>query len=130
MARNIKILNLALTAEQKFPIIYQGAYGSNLDFLGTSLPPVRQYINIEHVPSSPSILEGLPPSVQQIHVVYTKIQLLSSNDNVPTGYFNQTTSKPQQDPNMPNPQAPGHRPVDAIRVLKGGPARGDMIGCW
>lgn len=30
----------------------------------------------------------------------------------------------------PNPQAPSHRPVNAVRVLKGGPARGALIGCW
>lgn len=101
MARNIKILNLALTADQKFPITYRGASGSNLKFSNTSLPSVRNHIDIEHVPSSPSILQALPHSAQQLHVVYTKIQLMSWNHNVPTGYFNQTTWKPQKDPAMP-----------------------------
>ncbi len=101
MTRNIKILNLVLTADQTFPIIYRGASGSNLNFSDTSLPSVRNHINIERVASSPSILQALPPSAQQMHVVYTKIQLMSWNHNVPTGYFNQTTWKPQQDPALP-----------------------------
>lgn len=36
-----------------------------------------------------------------MHVVYTKIQKMARNHNIPEGYFNQTTWKPQSDPPVP-----------------------------
>lgn len=65
-------------------------------------PPLKaHHINIGEVPSAPSILRSIPPTAQQTHVVYTKIQKLARYSNKPFGYFNQTTWKPQQDPPVP-----------------------------
>lgn len=52
-------------------------------------------INLEHVSSSSSILAALPAKAEQTHVVYTKIQRLSINENVPYGFFNLTSWRPQ-----------------------------------
>ncbi|KAJ5167326.1 multicopper oxidase-domain-containing protein [Penicillium canariense] len=94
-----KYMNPALTPDQTFPIHYRSASISSE--AQVSAPTVRNHINVENVPSSPSILMNLPPRAQQTHVVYTKIQKMARNHNIPEGYFNQTTWKPQNDPPTP-----------------------------
>lgn len=70
---------------------------------------MQNKINLEYVPSAPSILKKLPSKAQETHVVYTKIQKLARNHNVPFGYFNQTTWKLQQDPPIPLIALPRNR---------------------
>ncbi|KAJ5774945.1 hypothetical protein N7457_009841 [Penicillium paradoxum] len=59
------------------------------------------HLNLEEVPSAPSIVNSIPRKAQQTHVVYTKIQKLAQYSNKPFGHFNQTTWKPQQSPPAP-----------------------------
>lgn len=66
-----------------------------------SEPTIRNTINLDDTPSSPSILKDLPPKAQETHVVYTKIQKMARNANVPFGYFNHTSWQTQQDPRVP-----------------------------
>ncbi|KAJ5883361.1 multicopper oxidase-domain-containing protein [Penicillium subrubescens] len=94
-----KYINPALTPDQTFPIHYRSASISSTAQITT--PEVRNHINLDDVPSSPSILQNLPPKAQQTQVVYTKIQKMARNHNIPEGYFNQTTWKPQNDPPVP-----------------------------
>jgi FtsP/CotA-like multicopper oxidase with cupredoxin domain len=97
--RCFKYINPALTPDQTFPIHYRSASISSTAQITT--PEVRNHINLDDVPSSPSILQNLPPKAQQTQVVYTKIQKMARNHNIPEGYFNQTTWKPQNDPPVP-----------------------------
>ncbi|KAE8421217.1 multicopper oxidase-domain-containing protein [Aspergillus pseudocaelatus] len=94
-----KYMNPALMPDQTFAIRYRSASIPNTDQV--PVPKVRNHINLEDVPSAPSILQSLPPKAQQTHVVYTKIQIMARNSNIPEGYFNQTTWKPQSDPPAP-----------------------------
>lgn len=59
------------------------------------------HLDIQEVPSAPSIIQAIPPTAQQTHVVYTKIQKMARHSNKPFGYFNQTTWRQQQDPPVP-----------------------------
>lgn len=93
-----KYINPALTPDRTFPINY---ITSDAQKTEGSPPNTRNHINLEDVPSSPSILTHIPKEAQETHVVYTKIQKMARNHNVPFGYFNQTTWKPQQDPPAP-----------------------------
>lgn len=99
-SRCFKYTNPALTPDQTFPIYY-----SPSDIQDESCqisPPIRRnHLNLDEVPSSPSILNQLPAKAQETYVVYTKIQKMARNHNVPFGYFNQTTWKPQADPATP-----------------------------
>lgn len=97
--RCFKYSNPALTPDHTFPINYRSASISSTAEIPTL--QVRTHINLDDVPSAPSILELLPPKAQQMHVVYTKIQKMARNHNIPEGYFNQTTWKPQSDPPVP-----------------------------
>ncbi|KAI2791087.1 hypothetical protein POX_c03942 [Penicillium oxalicum] len=94
-----KYINPALTPEQTFPIHYRSnAASSETQF---STPAVRRTINLDKVPSAPSVLQRLPARAQQTQVVYTKIQKMARNHNIPEGYFNQTTWQPQSEPPVP-----------------------------
>lgn len=90
-------MNPALTPDQTFPINYHTSTSNTK----ISQPSPRTHINLDEVPSAPSILKHLPPTASQTHLVYTKIQKMARNHNVPFGYFNQTTWKPQTDPPSP-----------------------------
>ncbi|GLI79669.1 hypothetical protein PoHVEF18_008008 [Penicillium ochrochloron] len=94
-----KYINPALTPDQTFRIHYRSASISSAVQITT--PEVRNHINLDDVPSSPSILQDLPPKAQQTQVAYTKIQKMARNHNIPEGYFNQSTWKPQNDPPVP-----------------------------
>ena len=88
-----------MTPEQTFPIHYRSnAASSETQF---STPAVRRTINLDKVPSAPSVLQRLPARAQQTQVVYTKIQKMARNHNIPEGYFNQTTWQPQSEPPVP-----------------------------
>ncbi|KAJ5901666.1 multicopper oxidase-domain-containing protein [Penicillium taxi] len=91
-----KYVNPALTPLQSFPIIYKSTFQKTI-----LTPETRKKINLEKIPSSPAILKSLPRRADQTQVVYTKIQKLARNHNIPFGYFNQTTWKPQKDPFTP-----------------------------
>ncbi|KAJ5091272.1 hypothetical protein NUU61_006142 [Penicillium alfredii] len=93
-----KYINPALTPDQMIPINYETP---SLSDAPETYPNVRHHINIEEVPSAASLLQHLPIKAQQTHVVYTKIQKMARNHNVPFGYFNHTTWKPQKDPAVP-----------------------------
>ncbi|KGO38739.1 Multicopper oxidase, type 3 [Penicillium expansum] len=94
--------NPALTPDQTFPINYRSD--------AVEGPPIEaHHLNIGEAPSAPSILSSIPPTAQQTHVVYTKIQKMARYSNKPFGYFNQTTWKPQQDPPIPLASIPRTR---------------------
>ncbi|CAL5866884.1 uncharacterized protein PFLUO_LOCUS1095 [Penicillium psychrofluorescens] len=98
-----KYANPALTPEQTFLINYLPSSSSpESEAKGKhSEPTIRNTINLDDTPSSPSILKDLPPKAQETHVVYTKIQKMARNANVPFGYFNHTSWQTQQDPRVP-----------------------------
>ncbi|KAJ5945277.1 hypothetical protein N7516_005445 [Penicillium verrucosum] len=94
-----KYANPALTPDQTFPINYRSD--------AVVGPPLKaHHLNIGEAPSAPSILRSIPPTAQQTHMVYTKIQKMARYSNKPFGYFNQTTWKPQQDPPVPLASVP------------------------
>ncbi|KAJ9492202.1 hypothetical protein VN97_g1042 [Penicillium thymicola] len=89
-----KYANPALMPDQTFPINYRSD--------AVVGPPLKaHHLNIGEAPSAPSILRSIPPTAQQTHMVYTKIQKMARYSNKPLGYFNQTTWKPQQGPSVP-----------------------------
>jgi hypothetical protein len=99
--RCFKYPNPALTPQHVFPIIK--STNPNYDF-EDDIPDNNHdhhIINIEDLPSASSVLAILPPKAQQTHVIYTKIQKLSRLHNVPYGFFNRTTWRPQSDPPFP-----------------------------
>ncbi|KAL2006773.1 hypothetical protein VTN00DRAFT_9441 [Thermoascus crustaceus] len=63
--------------------------------------PTSHHIDIEKISSATSVLAALPPKAQQTHVVYTKIEKLARNHNIPYGFFNRTSWRPQSDPPVP-----------------------------
>ncbi|KOS38191.1 hypothetical protein ACN38_g10995 [Penicillium nordicum] len=94
-----KYANPALTPDQTFPINYRSD--------AVVGPPLKaHHLNIGEAPSAPSILRSIPPTAQQTHMVYTKIQKMARYSNKPFGYLNQTTWKPQQDPPVPLASVP------------------------
>ncbi|RMJ22435.1 Multicopper oxidase [Aspergillus sp. HF37] len=60
-----------------------------------STPSTTNSLDLTQVASSSTILATLPKKAQQTHVVYTKVQKLSINENVPFGFFNMTSWRPQ-----------------------------------
>lgn len=60
--------------------------------------PYAPYIEINNIPSAPSVLASLPTAAQETHVVYTKTQKKATNENEPWGYFNHTSCRPQEEP--------------------------------
>ncbi|KAJ5351712.1 hypothetical protein N7452_000686 [Penicillium brevicompactum] len=93
-----KYANPALTPDQTFSLDPIPNSSSNVT---TDHPPSINHLDIQEVPSTHSVLERLPLTAQQTHVVYTKIQKMARYSNKPFGYFNQTTWKPQKDPPGP-----------------------------
>ncbi|EEH49915.2 uncharacterized protein PADG_05994 [Paracoccidioides brasiliensis Pb18] len=97
-----KYSNPALSSLQSFPI-----YSTiSKSIKQTSLPqpltlPAKNHIDLTQVSSTPALLSGLPPEADQTYVVYTKISKMSKNHNVPLGYFNHTSWRPQSTPRYP-----------------------------
>ncbi|CAG7918927.1 unnamed protein product [Penicillium olsonii] len=92
-----KYANPALTPNQSFILNSETQSSST-----TTTSPVKiRHLNIQEIPSSSTILQDIPPTAQQTHVLYTKIQKMARYSNKPFGYFNQTTWRPQQDPPIP-----------------------------
>lgn len=89
-------MNPSLNPNQTFPINFGRQADSPI-----RPPEIRDRIDINRIPSAPSVLEPLPPKANQTYVVYTKIQKLSFNHNMPFGIFNKTTWSPQRDPFIP-----------------------------
>ncbi|KAJ5933636.1 hypothetical protein N7454_005965 [Penicillium verhagenii] len=58
-------------------------------------------LDIHKIPSPEHILALLEPHANVTEVVYSKTQKLSINHNVPFGFFNHTSWKPQSDPPAP-----------------------------
>ncbi|KAJ9209949.1 CAZyme family AA1 [Paecilomyces variotii] len=102
-----KYPNPALTPSHTFPIYYNSASIpiSNINSQPPPPPPSTpndsSHIDIERASSASSILASLPSKAQQTHVVYTKVEKLARLSNVPYGFFNRTTWKPQADPPTP-----------------------------
>ncbi|KKA24127.1 Ferro-O2-oxidoreductase [Rasamsonia emersonii CBS 393.64] len=100
-----KYPNPALTPRHVFPIIKQSINPTAEGFFTKELESEKQnptqIIDITKIPSASSVLAVLPPKAQQTHVVYTKIEKLSRLHNVPYGFFNRTTWRPQSDPPVP-----------------------------
>ncbi|KAJ5948165.1 multicopper oxidase-domain-containing protein [Penicillium verhagenii] len=95
-----KFMNPSLTPNQTFPINYQISSAPEADS-PIPTPGIRNNTDINNTPSTESFLKFLPPKPDQTYVIYTKIQILSFNHNIPFGIFNQTTWSPQKDPSMP-----------------------------
>jgi hypothetical protein len=91
-------MNPALSAEQTFPIATDKPTSPEADSSNSKLYPK---LSLETIPSSQTILSSLPEHANQTHVVYTKIQKLSKNHNVPYAFFNRTSWKPQSHPPTP-----------------------------
>ncbi|THC94179.1 hypothetical protein EYZ11_006352 [Aspergillus tanneri] len=62
---------------------------------------IERFIDLSQTPSSETILSHLPKKPHDTHVVYTKIQKLSINHNIPNGFFNHTSWFPQRHPPIP-----------------------------
>ncbi|OJD15165.1 hypothetical protein AJ78_04560 [Emergomyces pasteurianus Ep9510] len=96
-----KYPNPALTSLQIFPI-----YGTNPNNMKAYIPqplPLlsANHIDLTQISSTPTLLSSLPREAQQTYVIYTKISQMSKNQNIPFGYFNQTSWRPQSDPPYP-----------------------------
>ncbi|KAL2803430.1 multicopper oxidase-domain-containing protein [Aspergillus granulosus] len=101
-----KYPNPALTSSQEFFISHPEGQKLSTSVseeasLGEKLS--SKFVNIQDLPSTPQVLSHLPrtPTVQRTEVVYTKIQKLSINQNIPYGVFNRTSWAPQIDPPVP-----------------------------
>ncbi|KAF7595299.1 hypothetical protein BBP40_006548 [Aspergillus hancockii] len=78
--------NPALTPTQAIPIT-------------PSYSPIPQTLrpntlDLQNIPSKSSLLSKIPAKASKTHVVYTKVQKLSINHNIPHGFFNRTTWRP------------------------------------
>jgi hypothetical protein len=92
-------MNHALTPDQTFAIHYSNTSKTVDD--ATSIPMIRNELNLEKIPSSASVLAKLPEQADETHVVYTKIQKMARLRNMPYGFFNMTIWKPQNEPQVP-----------------------------
>lgn len=101
--REFKFANLALTPNQTFAISYSQKFKPNTLILP---PNIRQRTDLAKLPSASHITKALPEKAEQTFVVYTKIQKMSRNANMPFGYFNHTTWKLQKDPPIPLAKLP------------------------
>ncbi|GFF46624.1 iron transport multicopper oxidase FET5 [Aspergillus udagawae] len=95
---NLRYLNPALSSKQTFSISTDKTTRPQADSSNSKLYPK---LNLETVPSSRAVLSSLPKHANQTHVVYTKIQKLSKNHNVPYAFFNRTSWRPQSNPSTP-----------------------------
>ncbi|KAJ5921077.1 hypothetical protein N7466_009403 [Penicillium verhagenii] len=66
-------------------------------------------LDIHKIPSPEHILALLEPHANLTEVVYSKTQKLSINHNVPFGFFNHTSWKPQSDPPAPLNRLPSDK---------------------
>ncbi|OJJ74461.1 hypothetical protein ASPBRDRAFT_171585 [Aspergillus brasiliensis CBS 101740] len=83
--------NPALASTQTFEI------ARSPDNSFPTISPLNSTISLSEVATKRPLLSGLPEKAHQTHVVYTKIEKLSINHNVPYGFFNRTSWKPQLD---------------------------------
>ncbi|PWY83987.1 hypothetical protein BO83DRAFT_352153 [Aspergillus eucalypticola CBS 122712] len=83
--------NPALASVQTFDIT------NSPNNLSSSISSLNNTISLSEVATRKSLLSGLPAKAHQTHVVYTKIEKLSINHNVPYGFFNRTSWRPQID---------------------------------
>lgn len=77
---------------------------------------------LETVPSSRAILSSLPKHANQTYVVYTKIQKLTKNHNIPYAFFNRTSWKPQSNLSTPLIYLPRDRWDENQLSITTGPA--------
>ncbi|RAL05428.1 laccase [Aspergillus ibericus CBS 121593] len=80
--------NPALTSVQTFPISKSPNNSSPV------ASPRNTPISLSDVATKKSLLSALPEKAHQTHVLYTKIEKLSRNHNIPYGFFNRTSWKP------------------------------------
>ncbi|KAJ3089611.1 hypothetical protein HK100_007707 [Physocladia obscura] len=86
---NFKFPNPSLRRNQTFPII------SSTPSSSTQIPPIRKtHFNLANARSLEPAT-NLPAKSDQTILVYAKSQKLAIDDNIPTGYINRTTWKPQ-----------------------------------
>ncbi|RDK43415.1 laccase [Aspergillus phoenicis ATCC 13157] len=83
--------NPALASIQTFDIT------KSSDNTSSTISPLNNAISLSEVATRKSLLSSLPEKAHQTHVVYTKIEKLSINHNVPYGFFNRTSWRPQID---------------------------------
>ncbi|OJI85140.1 hypothetical protein ASPTUDRAFT_168536 [Aspergillus tubingensis CBS 134.48] len=62
-----------------------------------TISPSNISTSLSEVATRKSLLSGLPANAHQTYVVYTKIEKLSINHNVPYGFFNRTSWRPHID---------------------------------
>ncbi|PYI07096.1 hypothetical protein BO78DRAFT_444304 [Aspergillus sclerotiicarbonarius CBS 121057] len=80
--------NPALSSVQTFPISKSSNNSSPI------ISSNYTTISLSDVATRKSLLSVLPEKAHQTHVVYTKIEKLSRNHNIPYGFFNRTSWKP------------------------------------
>ncbi|KAE8373585.1 laccase [Aspergillus bertholletiae] len=90
--------NPALTPTQTFRIT-----PSHSPLLSQTLFP-NDTIDLQNTPSKSSLLKDMPETPTHTQVVYTKVQKLSINHNIPNGFFNHTSWRPQ----------PGSTPLNTL----------------
>ncbi|PGH00992.1 hypothetical protein AJ79_08056 [Helicocarpus griseus UAMH5409] len=97
-----KYPNPALSSLQAFPILADISDSTRKIHMPKPRPlPIKNHIDLAQISSTPALLSALPPEANQTYVVYTKISQMSKNQNMPMGYFNQTSWRPQSDPPYP-----------------------------
>ncbi|KAL1872857.1 hypothetical protein Plec18167_006507 [Paecilomyces lecythidis] len=107
-----KYPNPALTPSHTFPIYYNNPSIPESNINPSAPAPIPNdtfHIDIERASSTSSLLASIPAKAQQTHVVYTKIEKLARLSNIPYGFFNRTTWKPQADPPIPLISLPRHQ---------------------
>lgn len=116
--RSFKYANPALKPEQTFLVstMDDAVQKANRQFKSH-----RRNLDIDKLVSASSVLAILPPKAEQTHVVYTKIQKLAKTHNVPYGFFNHTSWKPQMDPPLPLAALPRQKWDENQFVLSTGP---------
>ncbi|OAX81172.1 hypothetical protein ACJ72_04491 [Emergomyces africanus] len=96
-----KYPNPALDSLQTFPI-YNTNPNNVKKYISQPLSfQSTNHIDLAQISSTPSLLSSLPREAEQTYLIYTKISQMSKNRNMPFGYFNQTSWRPQSDPPYP-----------------------------
>ncbi len=98
VSRNFKKKNLALTPEQRFPVILDKKTTAKRlakSVVPASDPSVLDLSAINGTALSPNVMRENP---SQIVLVYTRVELLAHLGNSPKGFINRTYWEPQSVP--------------------------------
>ncbi|KAL2846359.1 multicopper oxidase-domain-containing protein [Aspergillus pseudoustus] len=100
---SFKYPNPALTTSQEFLIFHPKSQSQVQPANNKPTMVANTFIDIQNLPSTSQITSRIPQTaaVQRTEVVYTKIEKLAINNNVPYGVFNRTSWTPQMSPPIP-----------------------------